>query len=270
MPREELEIGFLSIALPSASCRGCSIMHDLAGSLGLAFNSEALERFQEAWRVLGYRRRLGSDHEADYVFLDGGRDAILDAAVLIHELAGKPLSEEEIHSARLRLKSHKRPKPKPWKIGAVFALPLGDGTHAFGQVLWNPPDFNAPTCSLFEHRAADTASDLDEILTSRTLCILHVQSESLDEGDWPIVGTADPINDPFTGPCGHPSKVGAIHFNGIEAMARAWWGFAPWNAYYKPDYLDFYLLPGVERSKHAWLLTPAELESFRSKMRGSE
>jgi hypothetical protein len=198
------------------------------------------------------------------VFLFGGRDALLDAAVLIHRLAGQELSEEEIKEARSRLKIHKRPKPRSWKIGDLFAVPLGDGAFSFGQVLWNSADFNSPTCALFEHRATDTAAAIDEILTSRTLTILHVPPAALDEGRWPVIGNADPINDPFAGPCGHPEQVGGIHSDILEEMARAWWGLDPWNMYYKPTYLDFYLLPGIERSEHARLLSPSELDAFRA------
>jgi Immunity protein 26 len=264
MPREDLQVGFLTVSLPSASTRECSIMHDLAGAFGLELNSEALEKFEEAWRASGSRRRIDCDQEADYVFVEGGRDAILEAAVVIHRLAGQDLSEEQIKEARSRLKAHKRPKPTEWKIGDVFAVPLGDGTCSFGQVLWNRADFNAPTCALFEHRAASTAAALEEILTSRTLAILHVQSDSLDEGRWTVIGHADPINDPFSGPCGDPRKAGGTHWDGLETVARAWWGLDPWNVYYKPTYLDFYLLAGVERSQHALLLEQSELDARRA------
>ncbi len=264
MPRDSMQVGFLTISLPSASSRECSIMHDLAGVFSLQHNNEALEKFREAWRASGSRRRLDCDHEADNVFICGGRDAILDAAVLIHRLAGQEVSEDEVKKSRSRLKVHKRPKPKLWNVGDVFAAPLGDGTYAFGQVLWNPADFNAPTCALFEHRAATTSVAVDETLTSPTLTILHVQSDSLDEGRWQVIGNADPINDPFSGPCGHPHRVGGKSWDGLETLARAWWGLDPWNIYYKPTFLDFYLLPGIERSQHAQLLSESELEAHRA------
>ena len=75
-----LEIGFLTIDLPTASDAQYSIMHDLAGAFGLDFNSEAAERFYEAWKETGTRRRIGCEQEADFVFVSGGQNGILEAA----------------------------------------------------------------------------------------------------------------------------------------------------------------------------------------------
>ena len=256
-----LEIGFLTIALPSVSCRNCSLMHDLAGVLDVEFNHRALGVFTEAWRAEGHRRKLSVDHEADFVCMEGGRDAILEAAVLIHRLAGQEISADEVENARTRLKAHKRPKPKPWCLGDVFAVPLSDGSNAFGQVLWSPAEVKAPTCALFEHRAPEANADLEEVLTSRTLSITHESSEPLDAGRWSVIGRHDVIDDPFGGPCSKPGEVGAIHSNTLESLAHAWWGLFPWNSWYKANYLDFYLLEGIERSTHAVLLSPSQLEA---------
>lgn len=260
---ESIELGFLTIDLPTASDARFHVMHDLAGAFGLEFNADAVERLRAAWKAGGRRGRLGIDHEADFVFVDAGRDAILEAAVLIHELAGKPLPPAEVELARAALARRRRPKAKPWRVGDLFALPLGDGTFGFGQVLgdW-------PSCSLVELRAPSPAATPEAVLAARRLAILHVQRRSLDDGRWIVVGHASPAVDPFSGPCGHPYQVGGISWDGLEELAGAWWGLTPWNRYDREDYLDEYLLAGVGRSPRAVLLSPDERAAVLREARG--
>lgn len=235
-----LTIGSIEVHLPSASMAYHSIMLDLAEALDVDENAVALKLFLDAWRQDGPRHRLGADREADYAFLRGGKDAILRAAVLIHELAGWPLGDDEVTRARAALRAHKRPKAKPWKIGDVFAAPLGDGTFIFGQVL--AEQYRSPTCALFESRAKSTDVPLEEIVTSRTLAIFHEQPDALDEGRWVVIGSFEPVNEPYGGPCGDPFRVGGISTNQFVATARAYFGLETWNR--RP-----LLLPGIECQK---------------------
>ncbi len=124
-------------------------------------------------------------------------------------------------------------------------MPLPDGTFAFGQVLWEQ-DFaegsglRAPTCALFEHRADAAEAELDEVITSRTLAILHVASEHLDARAWTVIGRRTPVDNPFSGPCGKPGTVGCVSWDGLDYLAQRWHGLEPWHANF-----DKYLMPGV-------------------------
>ncbi len=140
------------------------------------------------------------------------------------------------------IRDFKRPKALPYRVGDVFAVPLGDGSYGFGQVLWDPPDYRAPTCSLLEFRAQEPTAELEEILTSRTLAVIHSSAEHLQTGHWQVCGHEEPIGDPFTGPCGDPRR-GAVLWDGLEGLARAWFGCSPWNDCPRSDFLDRFLMP---------------------------
>jgi hypothetical protein len=243
-----VELGAVTIWLPTAGEAKCSVLHDLAETFGLESNEEAVARLRQAWREAGCKGRLDLDHESDFVSIHAGRDAIVDAAALIDRLAtpeqSRALSEPTIARVRRLVKAHRRPPRFRWEVGDVFAMPLPDGTFAFGQVLWEQ-DFakgsglRGPTCVLFEHRAATAEADIDAVVTSRSLVILHVSSEHLDGRRWRVIGRREPLDDPFSGPCGQPGK-GATSFDGLDWLAHRWHGFHPWN----PNF-DRYLLDGV-------------------------
>jgi hypothetical protein len=252
---DAVRLGAIEIVLPTAGEPNCYIFHDLAGLFGDDFNSEALDRFKAEWKKRGKRGRLDLDCEADAVSIYGGREAVLEAAILICDLAipsvARP-SRAEIESARAVIKRFKRPARVQWQVGDVFAAPLVDGSFAIGQVLWEMTfakgfQGRSPTVALFEHRSTSlTAVDLDDALTARTLAILHVQSDGLDTGRWRVLGRRPVVDDPRSGPC--TSRDGLrTSWDGLQILANAWYGLTPWNAFYKDGYLDDFLMPGVKR-----------------------
>lgn len=271
--RTSIRLGELEINLPGVSDPSCSIVHDLAGLLGLEFNHHAEEQLKRAWVRGAQSGVLDLDHEADSVSIHAGRDAIVRVAVLIHELADPPLvlDPAEVERVRKLVRRHRRPKPYAWRVGELFQVPLADGRYCFGQVLWEQ-DFaagsklRAPTCTLLEHVTAHAAgpdalpSDtLEEILTARTVAILHVGSDHLDSQRWKVVGWHEPMDDPFSGPCGTPGKAGCVSWDGLETLANAYWGLQAWNPFYRDDYLDRFLLAGVERPEAAVMLDATQL-----------
>jgi hypothetical protein len=164
--RGSVQLGVLEIVLPTAGESQCYVFHDLTELLGVPSNSEALDRFKAEWKKQRKRGRLDLDCEADAVSIYGGREAILEAALLIYELAvpsvTRPTSAE-VDEARATIKRHKRPPRSRWAVGDVFAAPLVDGSFVFGQVLWEATfatgsGVRAPTVALFEHRRTDPVS----------------------------------------------------------------------------------------------------------------
>ncbi len=260
-PDPSIELGGVVIWLPTAGEPKCNIVQDLAGPFGLETNHDAMVRLRRAWREGAYRGRLDLDCESDFVSIYAGRDAIVDAAVLITRLAIsgrlRAVSDQDVSRVRAEVSAYRRPPRRPWEVGDVFAVPLDDGSFAFGQVLWE--DCREPTCALFEHRSVAPETDLDEALTSRTLAILHVSSEHLDAGEWQVVGRHPPMNDPFSGPCGRPGTVGCTSWDGLDTLANAWYGLTPWNVAYRDDYLEQFLMPAIERPAAAVMLGKDEL-----------
>jgi len=264
---DSVRLGALKIWLPSAGRSYCYIFHDLAELLGVECNGDAAARLEAEWKRRGKRGRLDLDYEADFVSIHAGRDAIVEAALLIHELAVPDVprpTDEEVARVRATIKQHKRPAPALWEVGDVFAAPLADGTFIFGQVLWEPvfekgAGVRAPTVSLLEYRLPRPDEvDIDEVVRSRTLAILHVQSHSLAEGRWRVVGRRPVTSDPFGGPCGRFGAVGSVCWDGLEILANAWYGLEPWNQYFRPDHLDQYLMKGVSRPASARMLSADE------------
>jgi hypothetical protein len=245
---DAVRLGAIEIVLPTAGEPNCYIFHDLATLFGDDYNSEALDRFKAEWKKRRKRGRLDLDCEADAVAIYGGREAILEAATIICELAtpnvARP-SRDEIEVARTALK---RPPRVQWQVGDVFAAPLVDGSFAIGQVLWEMTfakgfQGRAPTVALFEHRTTSPAVvNLDDAITARTLAILHVQSDALDIGTWRVLGRRLVVDDPHSGPC--TSRHGLrTSWDGLEILANAWYGLTPWT----DRYLDDFLMPGVKR-----------------------
>jgi hypothetical protein len=267
MGRDSVHLGVLEIGLPTASEARCYFSRDLTELLGVEYNSEALDRFRTHWTTQRKRGRLDLDHEAGAVSIYGGREAIVEAALLIYELAVLSVprpTTAEVEQVRAAIKRHKRPARVPWAVGDVFAAPLLDGSFAVGQVLWEATfakgvSLRAPTVALFEHRLATLGDvDLDDAVTTRALAILHVQAGSLDCGAWRVLGRRAVTLDPFSGRDGRPFEVGAISWDGLEILANAWHGLEPWNRFFRTDSLDQHLLPGVGRPACAVMLTAAQ------------
>lgn len=263
---DSVQLGVLEIVLPTAGESQCYLFRDLTELLGVEYNSEALDRFETEWKKRRKRGRLDLDCEADAVSIYGGREAILEAALLIYELAVPSVTRPtpaDVEQARAAIKRHKRPPRVPWAVGDIFAAPLADGSFAMGQVLWEETfakgfTGRAPTVALFEHRVTNLeAVDLDEGVTARTLAILHVQSDSLDGGSWRILGRRSVVDDPFSGPCTGRDGL-KTSWDGLQVLANAWHGLEPWNQFFRTDFLDQLLMRGVERPASAVMLTAEE------------
>ncbi len=240
------------IWLPTATEAQCSLLECLATRFGLPTNADAMSRLLNAWRNSNAKGRIDIDCEAEFVSVHAGRTAIVQVAKLIHELtvpaARVPASDEEIASARSAIDAHRRPRKAAWSVGDVFAVALKDASYAFGQVLH--ADAFGPSCVLFEHRSRNADPNVEEVLTSRSLAIFNVPSLALDTGRWRVIASAPLAESPERRPRD-------TYWDGLDALANAWFGLEPWNGFYerdgsftlyhRADYLDQMLLPGVRR-----------------------
>ena len=75
-----------------------------------------------------------------------------------------------------------------WGPGAVFAVPLPDGTAGLGQVteLMMP---NVVYCAFSSHRLPHGARSAPILRPDAVIAALAVTREQLDRGAWPIIGT---------------------------------------------------------------------------------
>jgi len=250
-----LRLGCLTIWPPTTSESRCSIFEDLADLFGAEYSHEAVRLFKEALGQDGVSGRVSVDAEAGHVAIFMGKAIAVDVALAILTRARADLarpSDDTISAARREIAAWKKPTPRPWKAGDFFSFRLRDGAFAFGQVLADlvvnaRAGARQPTCVLLEAHATAGQMALETLASLRPLAILHVSQDHLDSGRWVVMGNAPPVLPAYEGPCGHPFQRGGISWDGLEELAHAWFGLAPWNAYADEDYLDRYLLPGVLR-----------------------
>lgn len=254
-------LGVVEIQGPTVSDKRCSIFLNLTDLFNTGFTSDAQEVLKRRWKEGGNKGKLDIDAEADSVSITASRNAIIDLALLINEIAGvNDISQGEIDQAKRVIKSWRQPEPASWKTGDIFSFKLKDGRYGYGQVL-NKTKENTPTCLLFSYQSNTELQDIQPVIESTAISILHVHRDHLDQGKWKIIGNTTPRLPPDSGPCGAIDSVGSIHWDGLETLANAWHGLTPWNSFYKEDYLDKYLLTGVTRPQDGILLDRQELES---------
>lgn len=256
-------LGAVKIQGPTVAEKRCSIFLDLANVFKTEFTSEAVDILKNRWKDGGYRGRLDIDFESDFVSVLASKSIIVDLALLINNYAPHEiiLEQSAIDHARKVIKSWKQPKPFAWGIGDVFSFKLIDGMFSFGQIL-DKTSYNAPTCLLFSYKAESEFQNIDKILKSQCLSILHVFDDDLNQGLWKVIGNTKPILAANSGPCGARGAVGSKDWNGLEVLSNAWHCLRPWNNFYTDDYLDKFLLEGVTRPKNAIILTKDELEKY--------
>jgi len=242
------------ILMPDESCSRFGIFHDLAALFGLEYNAEAVKLLRKTLRASDKdpKRKARIDWEADRVSITTAQaGVILVVAETINELSAPEFRQpfDEAASSQLLdlLTSWERPRPKKWKVGDVFCIPLRDGSFAYGQVL--AQDYRTPTCSLFELRTEQMQRDWQVVPKSRIITILHLGPELLDKGIWVVLGNQPVSADPDSGPGGRQGQIGCRSFgaNKLVQLAEAYHGLIPWNSFYKQDYLDELLM-----EPHSW------------------
>ncbi|MFO0751642.1 MAG: hypothetical protein U1F43_39145 [Myxococcota bacterium] len=273
-PEDHVEVGALTVFFPTGSMRSFWFMHDLAGLFGDEVNADAERRLRLALSERP-KGRLGLDVEADSVLVSASNAALMQRVLeAVRALCRDPedLPTAALAAAQRAMEAAPKPKRQRWQIGSVFAVPLADGAWAFGQVVDSPGPRLGATLALYEHRRAEPALGPDEVLdvvTARTLTILHTTASDLDDGVFRVVGEGPIALDPGSGP--HGPRAAGRSWDGIATVANAWYGLYPWNLLYAPVGLDRSIMPGLARSPRAWMLDAPTLERLRSgDPRGSE
>lgn len=146
-----------------------------------------------------------------------------------------------------------RRKKQVWEVGSIFLVPLQDGGSCPGQVVGRERELmDSAAVLLFDLRGQwQDAAELPPLLERDVFAKLLVSRQSLDSGQWRVIGRAEPVLGQAQLP--HESTR-ASGFVGakvrgcdiVQEFVSAFYGLVPWDDWYVPDYLDD-LLVSAER-----------------------
>ena len=159
-----------------------------------------------------------------------------------------------------------------WAPGAVYAVPLGDGSFGVAQAI-DAMMVNVIYVALFADRLPALPVDLPRLRRTAVVALTATWRQHLNRGDWPYIGAAAPVVPKDAFPNEQLAKsgyVGAKHFDaGILAnFLAACHGLVPWNVMYVEDYYDRLLAPGVTRPVAARVLDPDARAAYRAEKYG--
>jgi hypothetical protein len=155
-------------------------------------------------------------------------------------------------------KAGKKERPRPLE-GQVFAVPLSDGSFALAQVAfvkWFPPNTSFVTSAFFETRAS-TPELLREILRgsdlSKPISVFTLSDSPIEAGEWILLEERPVTYDNVD----VQSRIKG-DWGWFDRKQRPWsfflesyHGLFPWDGFYKPNYIDEYLLPPYQRPASA-------------------
>ena len=154
-----------------------------------------------------------------------------------------------------------------WQYGAVFVLPLTDGSFSIGQAI-DSMMTHIVYCAFFSTRYQNLPDSLPVLDRNDVISLVAVWKRSLNIGHWPIIGVAPLVvpkqdfpNEQFR----DNGYIGAKHYDeGIaEDLVSAYHGLIPWNVMFKEDYYDSMLLNGIERPQSAVVLSGEDRRKYR-------
>jgi immunity protein 26 of polymorphic toxin system len=164
--------------------------------------------------------------------------------------------------------SRKGRKRVRWSPGAVYAVPLSDGSFGIAQAI-DAMMVNVIYVALFAHRFAELPTTLPLLQRNHIVSLTATWRQHLNRGDWPYLEHA-PLsvakssfpNERFA----RDGYVGAKHADaGILALfLSAYHGLVPWNVMYRDDYYDQFLAPGVPRPTQAVILDHAARAAYQA------
>ncbi|MGN6224843.1 hypothetical protein [Pseudoxanthomonas sp.] len=142
-----------------------------------------------------------------------------------------------------------RRRIQKWSEGSIFLVPLMDETNCLGQVIGHEPDaLNSVAIALFDIRGHwDEEKDVPILGKEAVFSLVLVTRELLDSGHWRVLG--ERASD-MPGEMRPYERLRATGFIGakirgsgiVEEFANAFYGLAPWDDWYIPDYLDGFLI----------------------------
>jgi hypothetical protein len=151
--------------------------------------------------------------------------------------------------------AHKR---KKWTVGDLFKVPLNDGTASLGHIVGQERSMmNSVTCAFYAIKVSDNCppdsppSPTDDALIA---CVFTTH-DLISRGFWPIIGQLSPQLPRKYFPyedCREKGWVGATMqgSGNMREFVNAFYGLAPWNGYFDPNYFDKLLIDPSKRPKN--------------------
>lgn len=250
--RTDLVVGPFTVHLPDASDPTFWLMHDLAGLFGIEENGEAAKRLKKALR--DRKLRIDVDHESDFVFVHAkSARAMMATLGVLEQIAPGTLRGVDLDGVLAVLAAHRRPKPKAYDVGDVFAVSLGGEGFGAIQVMSFPDAserFRGSPIAL----ALDLATpDLDSLRArleageGRPLAARQILDVEIVSGMWPrLLSRPLPPVDVAKLTTRERGRSGPI-----QTILGACLGFEPWEQF-EPHPHERYLLDGVTppRKRH--------------------
>lgn len=146
-----------------------------------------------------------------------------------------------------------RKKKIKWENGDIFAVPLEDKTFGYGQIIdlmWE----NVVYCAFFDLHTDSLSEDIPKFSKGDIISAIAVSREQLDYDVWKILGYSKPVckkkifgNEKFK----RKGYVGAEIYDAAlaEDFLSAFFAIIPWDNWYKPDYLDKFLI-SIKKKPH--------------------
>lgn len=135
-----------------------------------------------------------------------------------------------------------------WEVGSVFVIPLMDGSGCIAKVVGRERQIlNSATVAIFDARQDASVDEVPILRSEDVFSLVLVTKDLLDSGRWKVIsGTGEK-------PVGELSPYENLRSNGfigakvrgsalVEEFVNAFYGFAYWDDWYVPDYLDGYLI----------------------------
>ncbi len=139
-----------------------------------------------------------------------------------------------------------RKRKVTWEFGAVFAVPLPDGTFGIGQTIAAMMT-NVVYCAFTRQRVSGIGGGVPGLLSTDVVSRVPVTREQLDYAAWPILGVA-PLccakSDFAAEAFANRGYVGATLYDAAlaEDFLAAFHALAAWDDWHEPDCLDRWLV----------------------------
>lgn len=138
-------------------------------------------------------------------------------------------------------------KAQQWQVGSVFVIPLLDGSGCIAQVVGRERQIlNSVTIAIHDVRQSAMAECVPALRSDDVFSMLLSTKDLLDSGRWKVVGVGGAQGEDATpyeglrssGFIGAKVRGSAL----VEDFVNAFYGLAPWDDWYVPNYLDEYLI----------------------------
>lgn len=140
-------------------------------------------------------------------------------------------------------------KKRRWDAGSVFLIPLKDGTDCVGQVIDREKSvLNSVAIAIFDLRGGwSSGQEIPPFCAEDVFSTILATKDLLDSGRWAVLDREtikisddmkpyeDLRSDGFIGARVYGSGV-------VEEFVNAFYGLAPWDDWYVPDFLDGMLI----------------------------